>query len=367
MATVGVIGGGQLASMTAQAAHSLGIEIAVLPESPLDPAIKYANYVAKDLEDLAHRSAVITFENEFCDLGKLTTLAQQGVKFYPPLDSLAILVDKYQQRSLLLEHNLPTPTFTLLSNHSDPISKDQSFPVVMKSCRQGYDGKGTKIISSLAQLELERHNFPSILEPFIDFKQELAIMVARSVTGEISLFPTVETKQINQVCRHVIAPARIDDQLKKTTREIATSIVNRLNYVGILGIEFFLTQENQILVNEMAPRPHNSGHYTIEACLTSQYSQLLRSILCLPLGETTMVSPVAIMVNLLGLEIPENDYSNRLLKLQELSQINLHWYDKQPRPGRKLGHCTVLTDNYNQGLEICQNIENIWYNSVSIH
>jgi 5-(carboxyamino)imidazole ribonucleotide synthase len=361
MVAVGVIGGGQLARMTAQVAPSLGIEVGILPTSMDDPAIKFASYIAENLTDLVHRSDVITFENEFCDLALLNNWAEQGVRFYPRLDSLAILVDKYRQRSFLTEFNLPTPQYVLITDRIDPICQELTFPLVMKSCRQGYDGKGTTIISNLDHLKTAWDHTPAILETFIDFEQELAIMITRSVTGEISLFPVVETEQIDRVCRRVIAPARISGDVKSTIENIATQIVNQLDYIGILGIEFFLTKDSQILVNEMAPRPHNSGHYTIEGCVTSQFSQLLRSILGMPLGATNMISPVAIMVNLLGLAISEYDYQQRLLRLQQLSQIHLHWYDKQPRPGRKLGHVTVLGDSYDSALQIAKTIEEIWY------
>ncbi|PLS68672.1 MAG: 5-(carboxyamino)imidazole ribonucleotide synthase [Cyanobacteria bacterium M5B4] len=362
MTTVGVIGGGQLASMTAQAARSLGITVSILPDSSNDPGIQFASYVAQDIEDLVTRSDVITFENEFLDLSLLKTWERKGAKFLPNLNSLTCLLDKYEQRSFLLRHNLPTPEFSLIESYlsiSQPV-----FPVVMKICRQGYDGKGTQFIYDMEQLTSSWQQLgkpPAIVESLIEFEQELAIMIARSVTGDISLFPVVETQQINQVCRCVIAPARISEQTKTTIETIVQEIVQKLNYIGILGVEFFLTKNDEVLVNEMAPRPHNSGHYTIEGCLTSQFDQLLRSILGLPLAPTTMTSPVAIMVNLLGLQITDSEYNDRLIQLKQLPQTYLHWYNKTPRPGRKLGHVTILTDNYNQGLDIATIVEKIWY------
>ncbi|MCS6959914.1 MAG: 5-(carboxyamino)imidazole ribonucleotide synthase [Pseudanabaenaceae cyanobacterium SKYGB_i_bin29] len=366
MTTVGVIGAGQLAMMTAEAARSLSIPLAILPSSPTDPAIPVADYVAKDLADLAQRSSVITFENEFCSLEELRGFADRGVKFSPDLRCLAILVNKYEQRQFLRHYNLPTPLYALLDDYLQ--QPNPCFPAVAKLCRQGYDGKGTKIVNTKDELVsywASTGNASIIVEPFIHFQQELAIMVARSLSGEISLFPVVTTQQIDQVCRFVIAPARISNNILSRINEIATTIVTSLNYVGILGIEFFLTDDQEILINEMAPRPHNSGHYTIEGCLTSQFSQLLRSILGMNLGATDMTAPVAVMVNLLGLDITDKQYKDRLQQIQQFPRAYLHWYHKQPRSGRKLGHVTILADSYDQALMTAAAVEHLWYAQTS--
>ncbi|MFN3360084.1 MAG: 5-(carboxyamino)imidazole ribonucleotide synthase [Pseudanabaenaceae cyanobacterium] len=366
MTTVGVIGAGQLAMMTAEAARSLSLGLAVLPSAPDDPATLIADYVAKDLSDLVQRSSLITFENEFVNLGELREFADRGIKFLPHLNCLGILVNKYEQRQFLHCHHLPTPPFTPIDEYLQ--QGNPSFPAVVKLCRQGYDGKGTKIVTTKEELHhywQQVKQASAIVEPLINFQQELAIMVARSLTGEISLFPIVETQQIKQVCRLVIAPARVSNAIAARVCDIATTIVTTLNYVGILGIELFLTPDNEILINEMAPRPHNSGHYTIEGCVTSQFQQLLLAVLGRNLGSTAMTAPVAVMVNLLGLEIAEGEYTNRLHKITQFPHTYLHWYHKQPRWGRKLGHVTILAEDYTQALATATAIEDLWYAQTS--
>ncbi|TAE03796.1 MAG: 5-(carboxyamino)imidazole ribonucleotide synthase [Oscillatoriales cyanobacterium] len=371
---VGVVGGGQLAWMMGSAASKLGIELVVQTPLATDPAISIASdTVLAAIDDvnataeLANRSDVITFENEFVDLDGLRTLENQGVLFQPSLSSLYPLLDKYVQRCYLQDLGLPTPRFWQWDCSQDlPLD----FPLVIKVRRHGYDGQGTFVVKDSASLESICINLKGVallVEEFVPFDRELAVIAARSAQGEIAIYPIVETQQENQVCRLVIAPARISLEIEAEASAIARTLLNSLQAVGVFGIELFLTADNQLLVNEIAPRTHNSGHFTIDACKTSQFEQHLRAVCQLPLGNCDLNSAGAVMVNLLGYESAESDYSEKRKQLAQIEGAFVHWYGKKvSRPGRKLGHVTVLLDE--EALEhgrspaeaIAQTIESIW-------
>jgi len=203
-----------------------------------------------------------------------------------------------------------------------------------------------------------------LLEEFIPFQKELSIVAARSASGEISTFVVVETQQEQQVCRRVIAPADISLQIEKVIKDIAHTILNNLQVVGVFAIELFLTDSGEVLVNEIAPRTHNSGHFSIDACYTSQFEQHLRVVGDLPLGNVAMKNTCAIMVNLLGHESRKSDYIDKRCELAKIPGAHVHWYGKsESRPGRKLGHITVLFDKFNrdEAMTIAKNIESVWY------
>ncbi|MEG3881024.1 5-(carboxyamino)imidazole ribonucleotide synthase [Microcoleus sp. herbarium7] len=371
---VGVVGGGQLAAMMGDAAKALGIELLVQTPDAADPAVSVADgAVLAAVDDvlataeLADRCDVITFENEFVDLDGLRSLAEQGVLFQPSLSSLSPLLDKYVQRCYLQDLGLPTPRFWAWDCSQD---LHLDFPFAVKVRRHGYDGQGTFIVKDRESLEsiCDRVKGQSLLvEEFVPFDRELAAIAARSATGEIAIYPIVETQQKNQVCRLAIAPADISLEVKSEAEAIVRTLLNSLQAVGIFGIELFLTADNQLLVNEIAPRTHNSGHFTIDACETSQFEQHLRAVCQLPLGNCDLHSAGAVMVNLLGYESAESDY---LEKRQQLAQIDgafVHWYGKKvSRPGRKLGHVTVLLSEEAvdrggvQARAIAQTVESIW-------
>ncbi|MEZ2300196.1 MAG: 5-(carboxyamino)imidazole ribonucleotide synthase [Microcoleus sp.] len=371
---VGVVGGGQLAWMMGSAASKLGIELVVQTPQATDPANSIASdTVLAAIDDvnataeLATRSDVITFENEFVDLDGLRTLERQGVLFQPSLSSLDPLLDKYVQRCYLQDLGLPTPSFWQWDCSQDlPLD----FPLVIKVRRHGYDGQGTFVVKDSASLESICINLKGVallVEEFVPFDRELAVIAARSANGEIAIYPIVETQQENQVCRLAIAPARISLEIEAQASAIARTLLNSLQAVGVFGIELFLTADNQLLVNEIAPRTHNSGHFTIDACKTSQFEQHLRAVCQLPLGNCDLISAGAVMVNLLGYESAESDYSEKRKQLAQIEGAFVHWYGKKvSRPGRKLGHVTVLLDE--EALEhgrspaeaIAQTIESIW-------
>lgn len=384
---IGIIGGGQLAWMMADAAKALEIELVIQTPHQTDPAVVIATETilaaiddAEATAKLASHCDVITFENEFINLEALQSLAKQGVCFRPCLEALAPLLDKYQQRCYLEEIGLPQPNFmtlegelgqeelSLSASYKQPINfSDLEFPLVLKARRHGYDGQGTFIIKNSQQLQeiwKKLEYSPVLLEEFIPFERELAVIAVRSVAGEVVVYPVVETQQEEQVCRRVLAPAEISDALVKEIDELTHTLLNSLQFVGVFGLELFLTTNGKVLVNEVAPRTHNSGHFTLNACQTSQFEEQLRAVANLPLGSTSLNCAGAVMVNLLGYEYSQNDYLEKRQKLASLPNTFVHWYGKtESRPGRKLGHVTVLCDSQKRSelLGKAQEIESIWY------
>ncbi len=381
---VGVIGGGQLAWMMSAGAIALGIDLYIQTPSDEDPAVAIAKTIlAGEVDDaavtaqLARQCDVITFENEFIDLPALRLLEGQTadgeILFAPSLDALSPLLDKYDQRLYCDRINLPSPPFTTLESKADLPSLAEKvasigLPLALKTRRHGYDGQGTFILKTLREIEAawEKLGYqPVLLEAFVEFEKELAVMVARSASGEIAVYPVVETEQIDQVCRRVIAPARVEDSIKHEVSAIATTLINSLEFVGILGIELFLTAQGKVTLNEIAPRTHNSGHYTLDACSTSQFEQQLRAVSNRPLGSIELKRPSAVMINLLGTQSTVSDYQTKRDALSQIPDAHVYWYGKrQSRPGRKMGHVTVLTDSPNDDdviAEVIQTVENLWY------
>ncbi|MBP0010468.1 MULTISPECIES: 5-(carboxyamino)imidazole ribonucleotide synthase [unclassified Roseofilum] len=369
---VGAIGGGQLAWMMALEAQALGIELIVQTPKSSDPAVSRASEVifgaiadAGATEQLAQRCEAITFENEFIDLDALFPLEKSGVCFRPSLSALQPLLDKYDQRSFLRDLGLPVPSFQNLDWHQIP--ENLHFPLVLKTRRQGYDGQGTLILKDWDQFHQAAKTFADVsvlLEEFVPFERELAVMAARFSSGEVVVYPVVETKQRNQVCHWVLVPAQVEEKVRQKVEEIAHTLLNKLDVIGIFGIEFFLTTEYQVLVNEIAPRTHNSGHFSLDACQTSQFAQHLRSVADLPVGDPSLKSAGAVMVNLLGYEDSESEYIEKREALAQIPGSHVHWYCKpEVRPGRKLGHVTVCTDSTEREalVAIAEKIESIWY------
>ena len=369
---VGVIGGGQLAWMMGAEAPSLDIKLIVQTPNQDDPAVKRAYQViladiddAKGTDKLARVCDVITFENEFIDLEALQKLEQRGVKFRPSLATLAPLLDKYDQRNYLKNINVPVPKFGL-NPTEEYIFSNYGFPVVLKARRHGYDGQGTFILKDAQDFAKLAQTVPVaelLVEEFIPFERELGIIAARSESGEIAVYPVTETYQKNQVCHWTITPADVAEEVAQEVKAIACQILAELKVVGVLGIEFFLTTDNRVLVNEIAPRTHNSGHYTLDGCQTSQFAMQLRAVTNLPLGATNLKSPGVLMVNLLGFEQSKSEYLAQRDRLKQIPHAYLHWYGKTSLPGRKLGHVTVLLEQpaVTQAKTMIEQIESIWY------
>ncbi|MGB3309893.1 MAG: 5-(carboxyamino)imidazole ribonucleotide synthase [Nodosilinea sp.] len=373
---VGVIGGGQLAWMMGPAAQKLGLELVVQTPKNEDPAVAIArSTILAPVDDvaattaLAARCDVITFENEFIDGDGLQPLASQGTRFRPGLEVLNLVLDKRYQREFFAQIGLPNPRYDFLEGDekaAELAAKAEAigFPLVMKTRRLGYDGYGTSVIKDAAQLGATWDRFnhaPVLLEEFVPFKQELAVMVARSAQGNIAVYPTVETQQVDQICRRVFAPARVRAGVDSRMEGIARTLADQLQLVGIVGIECFLTQNDRILINEIAPRTHNSGHYSLDACQTSQFEQQLRAVSDRPLGPTTLTCPQAVMVNLLGLDEPDDSHHCKLDRLKQRPETTLYWYNKAIRPGRKLGHVTQRLNAGADPSDAAAAVEAIWY------
>tara|TARA_B100001109_G_scaffold209516_1_gene177193 strand:- start:119 stop:1279 length:1161 start_codon:yes stop_codon:yes gene_type:complete len=351
---IGVVGGGQLARMLVQAAAERHVPIAVQTPSGQDPASEGATrQVSADPRDVAGTRDLVqgccgvTFENEWVDIAALRPLERQGVCFSPGLKALSPLVDKLSQRQLLDELAIPAPPWcalTEISPSQPALPKGWRFPVMAKASRGGYDGKGTLALHSieeLAQLLRRVEADDWLLESWVDFERELALVVSRDRQGRVRSFPLVETHQHRQVCDWVLAPAPADQSIEALAYNVAVSLLTKLDYVGVLALEFFFGLDG-LQVNEIAPRTHNSGHFSIDACNSSQFDQQLCIVAGLPVPMPELISNGALMVNLLGLE-GAAPLDERLTALRQLPDAHLHWYGKTPEtPGRKLGHVTVL-------------------------
>lgn len=355
---IGVVGGGQLARMLVQAAAQRDVPIAVQTSDPADPAAGLASrLVAADPRDVAGTRELvvgcdgITFENEWVNIDALLPLEQQGVRFQPSLAALSPLVDKLSQRQLLDVLAIPSPPWcplSLISPAQPALPQGWTFPVMAKASRGGYDGKGTVVlrdIDGLAQLLRAVPADDWLLESWVDYELELALVVSRDQRGRIRHFPLVQTHQHQQVCDWVLAPAPVDPSVAALAYNVAASLMTKLGYVGVLALEFFYGPAG-LQVNEIAPRTHNSGHFSIEACTSSQFDQQLCIAAGLPVPDPELKSRGALMVNLLGLD-PERHppLDQRLESLEAVPGLHLHWYGKSPEtPGRKLGHVTLLLD-----------------------
>ena len=355
---IGVVGGGQLARMLVQAAAQRDVPIAVQTSDAADPAAGLASrLVAADPRDVAGTRELvvgcdgITFENEWVNIDALLPLEQQGVRFQPSLAALSPLVDKLSQRQLLDDLAIPSPPWcplSLISPAQPALPQGWTFPVMAKASRGGYDGKGTVVlrdIDGLAQLLRAVPADDWLLESWVDYELELALVVSRDQRGRIRHFPLVQTHQHQQVCDWVLAPAPVDPSVAALAYNVAASLMTKLGYVGVLALEFFYGPAG-LQVNEIAPRTHNSGHFSIEACTSSQFDQQLCIAAGLPVPDPELKSRGALMVNLLGLD-PERHPSldQRLEALEAVPGLHLHWYGKSPEtPGRKLGHVTLLLE-----------------------
>lgn len=367
---IGILGGGQLARMSAYQAYKLGFDIAILEKIKNSPAgqLTHNEFVGwvndkKLLKKFAEKSDVITLENEFIDYTSLEYLKNLGKKVFPSSKTISLIQDKFIQKKTLSKNKIPVPQFIEINSSTSYnfASEILGKKFVLKSRKMGYDGYGNYLVRNSSDFEkgkekLRSRNSKLLAEEFIDFEMELAVMIART-KKEIKVYPVVQTIQKNHICHTVIAPASIEKNIVKKIKEIAISSVEAVRGFGIFGIEMFLTKNNKILLNEMAPRPHNSGHYSIEGTVTSQFENHIRSVLNLPLGSSDLVKPYAVMINLLGkkedLGIVEN-YDEAL----QNENVHLHIYGKEKsRIGRKMGHITLIGDNLNFILNRAKQIE----------
>ena len=368
---LGILGGGQLGKMLLYDTRKFDIYTSVLDAS-IDAPCKVAcnEFHLGDLMDydavynFGKHVDVLTFEIENVNTDALEALEKEGVKVYPSSKTLRVIQNKAKQKLFYRDHDIPTADFSRFAYSSEILDAIHNggleFPFVWKSAQFGYDGTGVKIIRTEADLE-GLPNVECIAEDMIPFKNELAVIVARNNQGEVSTYPVVEMEfhpEANQV-EYVICPARIDEKVAKKAIDIALKVSKAFNHVGLLAVEMFQTKEDNILVNEVAPRPHNSGHHTIESSYTSQFEQHLRAILNLPLGKTD--SKVGgIMVNLVGAEgYTGNVIYQNIEDIMKMPGVTPHIYGKkQTRPFRKMGHVTIVNEDLNEARKIAEEVKN---------
>lgn len=367
---LGILGGGQLGKMLLYTTRKFDIHTHVMDSSNEAPSKIACNEFTQgdlmnfdDVYNFGKQLDVLTIEIENVNVDALEALEKEGIKVYPASKTLRTIQNKAKQKLFYRDHNIPTADFTRFAYSSE--IKDTirhgglALPFVWKSAQFGYDGMGVKIIKSEKDLE-GLPNGECIAESLVPFKNELAVIVARNSIGEVKTFPVVEMEfhpEANQV-EYVICPARIPETIAKKAEQVALKTANAFNHVGLLAVEMFQTQDDEILVNEVAPRPHNSGHHTIESCYTSQFEQHIRAILGLPLGETRN-KVGGVMVNLVGAEGHTGNvkYKN-IEKIMAFNGVTPHIYGKkQTRPFRKMGHVTIVHEEINKAREIAEKVK----------
>ncbi len=356
---VGMVGGGQLARMTHQAAISLGQSLRVLSQSPDDSAALVAADVRigthtdlAALREFAKGCDAVTFDHEHVPGEHIRALQAEGVKVFPGADALVFAQDKGRMRERLAELGAPVPRWRRVSSAEDiaAFAAETGWPVVAKATRGGYDGRGVWMLGSPAEAaELVATGTELIVEERVPLRRELAALVARSPFGQVAAYPVVETVQRDGICVEVLAPAPgLPEEAALDAQQLAIDLATELGVVGLLAVELFDT-DGGIVVNELAMRPHNSGHWTMEGARTSQFEQHLRAVLDYPMGATAMTAPVVVMANVLGGQPGGISIDERLHHLfAEDPAARVHLYGKQIRPGRKIGHVTVLGDDLDQ-------------------
>ena len=371
--TLGMIGGGQLGRMFAMAARTMGYRVMVLDPDLLSPAAEFANeHLAAAytdpaaLEKLGTDCAAVTTEFENAPAAVLTALAA-STTVRPSGGAVAIAQDRHAEKSFFTANGFPVGPFAIINGPADieAALTTVKLPAILKTARFGYDGKGQARINTpdaLAATLAAWKFVPAILEAFIDLKLEISVVLARGADGEIAVFPIAENQHVNGILDITIVPARISQELAERATAIARNVAVALDYVGVLAVEFFITQSNDILINEMAPRPHNSGHVTIDACRSSQFEQQVRALCGLPLGDPSLHTP-AVMFNLLGdvwPNVKNPDHKSAEPAWQAVLKhpgAHLHLYGKrEARIGRKMGHITVCDADLNRALSIALEI-----------
>lgn len=348
--SIGILGGGQLGYMLALAGYPLGMRFRFLDPSPEAPVGRIAPRVTGDfsdrgaLEKFAHGLEVVTYEFENVPVDALHFLAKK-VAIFPPPGALEAAQDRLREKQVFEKLGIATTEFASVpaASELDLALKKLGLPAVVKTRRMGYDGKGQWTLRTAEDVKIAKEGLPRlpiIVERFVPFTRELSVIAARGKTGEIAFYPLAENHHRNGILRLSLAPAPgITPQIQQAAEDAARKVLESLNYVGVLAIEFF-ERDGQLLANEMAPRVHNSGHWTIEGAVTSQFENHLRAINGLPLGSTTAIGASA-MINLIG-EVPDS------AKVLAVPSAHLHLYGKEPRPGRKLGHVTLRAPSFDQ-------------------
>lgn len=362
---IGIIGGGQLGQMMILEAKKMGFYIVVLDPSPDCPAHSICDeHIVADFDDakafkeLADKTDVITYEFEHIDAKALQKLESEGYRIYPTAKSLELIQDKLTQKQLMAEGGLAVPDFMEINSIGDMILAGQKYdyPYMLKARTGGYDGKGNAVVKSeehikAAYEELGGGKIKLMAEKMVDFKMETSILACRSLNGDVVVYPVGDNRHVNSILHQTVVPADIPCEAARVAMETARSVMHIFDGIGMFCVEMFVTRDNKILVNEVAPRPHNSGHYTIEGCVTSQFENHIRAVVGLPLGDTRLLGPT-VMVNVLG----EEGHSGKAVvkgldKALALKGVAVHLYGKsESKPRRKMGHITVISDNLGDAL-----------------
>lgn len=357
---IGIIGGGQLGKMMILEAKKLGCYVTILDPTKDCPASTICdNHIVASFTDreaiisLANQCDVLTYEFEHIDYKCLMDLEERGHKVYPSPRCLKTIQNKFTQKTILKENNISVPDFYLVNSIEEVknIAREVSYPLVLKSCTGGYDGKGNFIIKCEEDIEKgflilnPNSNISLMVEKFVDFKLEVSVLACGGINKDIKVYPVGNNIHIDNILHKTIVPANIDESSKQKAIDIACKIIDIFNGVGMFCVEFFVTKDGEVLVNEIAPRPHNSGHYTIEGCVTSQFENHIRAILSLPLGSTKLLNPT-VMINLLGEEGYKGDtLVEGIIEALSIENVFVHIYGKkQTAPKRKMGHVTCLME-----------------------
>ncbi|WP_138960096.1 5-(carboxyamino)imidazole ribonucleotide synthase [Streptomyces sp. YIM 121038] len=363
---VGMVGGGQLARMTHEAGIPLGIRFKLLSDTPQDSAAQVVSDVVigdyRDLDtlrDFARGCDVITFDHEHVPTEHLRALEADGIPVRPGPDALVHAQDKGVMRAKLDELGVPCPRHRIVEDPADVVAfaaegatEGDGFPVILKTVRGGYDGKGVWVVRSAADAaEPFRAGVPVLAEEMVDFARELAANVVRSPHGQAVAYPVVESRQVDGVCDTVIAPAPdLSDELAGRAQELALRVAQELGVVGHLAVELFETRDGRVLVNELAMRPHNSGHWSQDGAVTSQFANHVRAVLDLPLGDPRPRAKWTVMTNVLGGDYPDM-YTAYLHCMARDPQLKIHMYGKDVKPGRKVGHVNTYGDDLDEVLD----------------
>ena len=360
---IGVLGGGQLGRMLIQEAIDLDVHLHMIDPDPNAPCALIAHsFTCGSIRDydtvieFGKDKDLITVEIENVNIEALEALEQNGVKIFPQPRVLRIIKDKGIQKQFYVDHNIPTAPFTLYDNANALEEANISYPIIQKMRTGGYDGKGVQLL----QQSSHSYDAPNLCESLIDFDKELSVIVARNENGDVQCFPSVECEFNSEanLVEYLFSPANISKEITQKANSIAMDLIQKLDMIGLLAVEFFLGKNGELLVNEIAPRPHNSGHHTIECCNTSQYAQHLRSVLNLPLGDTTLITPGA-MINILG----EKGFTGPAIyegleKILGISGVHPHIYGKSDtKPFRKMGHVTITGETLIQVKRIADEVK----------
>ncbi|RYD55499.1 MAG: 5-(carboxyamino)imidazole ribonucleotide synthase [Sphingobacteriales bacterium] len=348
---LGILGGGQLGSMLIRSAIDFGLNVSVMDKDPNATCARYtSSFTNGSLLDydavvnFGKDKDIVTIEIEAVNVDALEALEKQGVKVYPSPAIIRMVQDKYEQKKALMQFGVPVMPGVLINNKEELNSYKEKLPACLKLCRDGYDGRGVMILKSEQDIA-GAFDKPSVLEDLASIKYEIAVIVSRNTKGEVSTFDPVMMIFDNErnILDYQLCPANISKEQEKKAREMAAKIGEGLGLVGILAVEMFVTTDDKIVINELAPRPHNSGHHSIEGCVTSQYEQHIRAMLGLPLGDTSYTQP-SVMVNLLEPHLSKKeDFEEAIQTSVSISGSHLHWYGKKGgSEGRKMGHVTIL-------------------------